>query len=64
MRRRIAIVLLALGAVAGYAAGFAHLSHCRADRRAAWEHHVAKVCVEAARGGQGSTPAAPEEEAR
>ena len=59
MRRRIAIVLLAIGTVGGYASGFASLSHCRAHRRAAWEHHMAQVCVEAARSGR-----APREQPR
>ena len=50
MRRRIAIVLLAIGTVGGYASGFASLRHCQSARRSAWEHHVAKVCVDAAQG--------------
>jgi hypothetical protein len=33
MRRRILIVLLALGAVGGYAVGFAHMHHhCHANQ--------------------------------
>jgi hypothetical protein len=50
MRRRIAIVLLAIGTVGGYASGFASMRHCRSAQRSAWEHHVAKVCVDAAQG--------------
>jgi hypothetical protein len=51
MRRRIAIVLLALGTVGGYASGFASLHQCHA-RRSAWERHVAQVCIDAAQAGQ------------
>lgn len=46
--RRMKIALLSLGMVGGFAAGAMSL-HCRAHRRAAFEHHVARVCVEAAR---------------
>ena len=60
MRRRIAIVLLTLGTIGGYAAGFASL-RCHSgqgwNRRQAFEQHVAKVCVDAAR--QAETPAPP-----
>jgi hypothetical protein len=49
MRRRILIVVLALGALGGYASGFASLAKCRHARRAAFERRVAEVCVEAAR---------------
>jgi hypothetical protein len=50
MRRKISIVLLALGTLGGYASGFASL-RCRADhRRADFERHVAALCVDAARG--------------
>lgn len=48
MQRRLLVVLLALGTLGGYAAGFASLN-CHRDRRAAFERHVADVCVEAAR---------------
>ena len=49
MKRRILIALLALGAIGGYAAGFASVG-CRAhDRHARFEQHVAKICVDAAR---------------
>jgi hypothetical protein len=54
MRRRILMVLLALGAFGGFAAGFASL-RCRAhgphgwhSRRAAFEQRVAQTCVDAA----------------
>jgi hypothetical protein len=48
MRRRILMALLAMGAVGGYAAGFAHVHECHRARAAAFEHHVAEVCVDAA----------------
>lgn len=47
MRRPTLILVLALGALGGYASGFASLAHHH-DRRAAFEQHVAQVCVEAA----------------
>jgi len=48
-RQRFLIALLALGTVGGYGLGFASL-HCHGEaRRAAFERHVAQVCVEAAR---------------
>ncbi len=49
MKRKLLIAVLALGTLGGYAAGFATTCH-RHDRRAAFERHVAAVCVEAARG--------------
>jgi hypothetical protein len=48
MRRRILMVLLGIGAVGGYAAGFAHMHECHRARTAAFERHVAEVCVDAA----------------
>ncbi len=57
MRRRILMILLALGTVGGYSAGFAHMHCAGAARRAAFEHHVARVCVDAARGA-GRAPGA------
>jgi hypothetical protein len=35
MRRRILIVLLAIGTIAGYSAGFRSMRHCNANR--GWE---------------------------
>lgn len=49
MRRKALIVLLALGTVGGYASGFASMKWCHSQRRAAFEQHVAQVCVDAAR---------------
>ena len=55
--RKIWIILLALGAVAGFAAGFRSLHRWGHDfghgswhgtRRAAFEAHVADVCTQAA----------------
>jgi hypothetical protein len=48
MRRRILIAVLALGTVGGFASGFCSLGYHRHQREAAWERHVADVCVEAA----------------
>jgi hypothetical protein len=49
MRRKLLIAVLALGTVGGYAAGFASMRSCHNHRRDAFEQHVAKVCVDAAR---------------
>lgn len=49
MRRPFLIALLALGTVGGYAAGFASLHGHGHARRAAFERHVANVCIDAAR---------------
>jgi hypothetical protein len=49
LRRKIVIALLTLGTIGGFASGIASL-RCRAQwRRAAFERHVAAVCVQAAR---------------
>ena len=56
MFRRFLIPILAVGTVAGFASGF-HSLHCARARREAFEHHVARVCIDAARGsseGRGS----------
>lgn len=59
MRRRILMVLLAIGTVGGYAAGFARAHACHRAQTAAFERHVAEVCVDAA--NHGSTPRSPVE---
>jgi hypothetical protein len=58
MKRRILIVLLTLGTIGGYGAGIAGM-RCRAHaRQGAFERHVAKVCVDAAREAKGAEGAA------
>ena len=49
IRRRFAIALLALGTVAGYGSALCSWSHHRRARHDAFEQHVARVCVDAAR---------------
>jgi len=49
IRRRFAIALLALGTVAGYGSALCSWSHHRRARHEAFEQHVARVCVDAAR---------------
>ena len=51
MRRKLLIGLLALGTFGGYAMGFASMRHNARWRRAAFERHVAELCVDAARDG-------------
>ena len=58
MRRKALIVLLALGTIGGYASGFMSMKGCQNQRRAAFEEHVAKVCVDAARKEDGAAAAA------
>lgn len=57
MGRRILMVLLGVGAVAGFASGFAHLCYGgwgqhgpggRFDRQSEFERHVAETCTDAA----------------
>jgi hypothetical protein len=55
MKRRILMILLAAGTVGGYASGFAHLHRCHESRQAAFERHVADVCLASAKGA--ATPA-------
>ncbi len=55
MKRRILMVLLAVGAVGGYAEGFAHMHTCHHDRRSAFERHVAEVCIDAANHAKSAT---------
>ena len=70
MARRLLMVLLAIGAVAGFASGFARLCYGgwghpmggRFDRHAEFERHVADTCTDAAlrvykqKGAPGPTP--------
>ena len=60
MRRKGLILVLALGAVAGFASGLYGCHYHGVERRQAFEDHVADVCVRAAertrvRGPQGET---------
>lgn len=48
MRRIGLIVLLSLGTLGGFASGIASMRGCH-QRREAFEQHVARVCVDAAR---------------
>lgn len=53
MKRKLLIALFAFGTVAGFGSGIASMAcwHGRAHaRRAAFERHVAEVCLEAAQG--------------
>jgi hypothetical protein len=56
MKRRILMVVLALGAVGGYASGFAHMHRCHASREAAFERHMADVCLASAKGAPPPAP--------
>jgi hypothetical protein len=59
MKRKIAMVLLALGAVGGFSAGaFSMACHRRAHREN-FEQHVARTCVEAARAAEQGRAAGP-----
>jgi hypothetical protein len=53
MGRKFLMVMLGVGAVAGFAAGFARLCHgghhgWRSERHAAFERRVADACTESA----------------
>jgi hypothetical protein len=59
MRRKIKIALLTLGMIGGFSSGIASLK-CRAQgRREAFEQHVARVCVDAARAAGPEAQKAP-----
>lgn len=58
MRRNVKIAVLAAGVLLGYGSGFASLCAHR-HRRAAFERHVARVCVDAARNPERPPPAPP-----
>jgi hypothetical protein len=62
MGRKALMILLGLGAVAGFGAGFARLCHIGyghhgGDRRAAFEKRVADTCTESALRVYGRKPA-------
>jgi hypothetical protein len=51
MKRKLLIALFSIGTVVGFGSGIFSMAHCHhhgRDRRAAFERHVADVCVEAA----------------
>ena len=48
MKRRLLIGLLAVGTLAGFGSGFFHMGARAHARRAAFEAHVADLCVESA----------------
>ncbi|MGO8969329.1 MAG: hypothetical protein ACLQDQ_07130 [Myxococcaceae bacterium] len=52
MRRLPLAFLLGVGALAGFASGMHELRWHRFAQRAAFERHVAEICVDAARSGQ------------
>ena len=52
MRRPFLLFLLALGALIGFGSGVQQLRWHRWAQRAAFERHVAEICVDAARSGQ------------
>jgi hypothetical protein len=47
-KRKLLIVVLGLGTVLGYGAGFRSMRCHARERRAHFEEHVAKVCANAA----------------
>jgi hypothetical protein len=48
MRRRALILVLALGAIAGFASGLYGCHYHGVERRQAFEDHIADVCMRAA----------------
>ncbi|HYP76648.1 MAG TPA: hypothetical protein VER12_11855 [Polyangiaceae bacterium] len=48
MRRKALVLVLALGAVAGFASGLYGCHYHAIDRRQAFEDHIADVCTRAA----------------
>ena len=59
MKRKILIALLTLGTIGGFASGFSSMRWRHHNRRAAFEQHVARVCVDAARGADVEARQAP-----
>lgn len=60
MKRKLLIALFAFGTIGGFGSGIASLAHCHhhaAERRAAFERHVADVCVRAAERARHGEPA-------
>ena len=52
IKRRILMALFAVGALAGFGSGFHSLRARAWQRHAAFEEHVAKLCVDAAKHGE------------
>jgi hypothetical protein len=48
MKRRILIIVLGLGTIAGFGSGIASAVHHHRAHRAAFERHVADLCTDAA----------------
>jgi hypothetical protein len=59
MRRSVLILLLGFGVLLGFGSGLRQLRWHHSARRAAFERHVADVCVDAARSGRVPPPPAP-----
>ncbi len=59
VRLKLRIALLALGTVVGYGSAAFHCAHARHARHQAFEQHVARVCVDAARGNTHGPESAP-----
>lgn len=53
MRRKALIVVLAVGAIAGFASGLFGCHHHAWERRQSFEDHMADVCVRAAERSRG-----------
>jgi hypothetical protein len=49
IKRRVLMILFGVGALAGFGSGFHSMRHHACERRQAFEEHVAKVCVDAAK---------------
>ncbi|MBO6937476.1 MAG: hypothetical protein JJ863_21060 [Deltaproteobacteria bacterium] len=64
MKRRLLIVLFGFGTIAGFGSAGAHWSRHHHRHRQAFEAHVARVCVDAARAATEARPAPPPPEAR
>jgi hypothetical protein len=58
MKRKLLIALFAFGTVAGFGSGIASVARCHGhhhhQRRAAFERHVADICVDAALRARGA----------
>lgn len=61
MKRKLLIVLFGAGTVAGFGSAGAHVARHHDHRRQAFEAHVARVCVDAARAASEARPAPPPE---